>query len=106
MDKILESIYDQFYEKPKLTALYKSVEANHNLLRERLAKPEKKLVLRIIDDESAIANALSLDSFLCGFGLAWQLANELNNLECERSALAKEVERSAHFAPEEGEGQP
>ncbi|WP_312612161.1 DUF6809 family protein [Oscillibacter sp.] len=103
MEKILESLYDHFYEKPKLAALRESVEANHNLLRERLGKPEKKLVLRIIDDESAIANALSLDSFLCGFGLAWQLANELNNLENGRLALADVVERSARFVPEGGE---
>lgn len=70
MEKILESLYDQFYEKPELAALQASVKANHNLLREQLGKPERKLVLRIIDDESAIANALSLDSFLCGFELA------------------------------------
>ena len=103
MDKILESLYDQFYEKPELTTLQVSVEANHNLLRERLGKPERKLVLRLIDDETAIANALSLDSFLCGFELAWKLTTELNHLEHERSALADEVERSAHFVFEEGE---
>jgi len=41
MEKILESLYDQFYEKPKMTALQASVEANRNLLRERLANPER-----------------------------------------------------------------
>lgn len=102
MDKVLESLYEQFYEKPALTALRESVEANHNLLRERLGKPERKLVLRIIDDESAIANALSLDSFFCGFELAWKLTNELEHLERERSALTDEVERSAHFVSEGG----
>lgn len=103
MEKILESLYDQFYKKPELAALQASVEANHNLLRERLGKPERKLVLRIIDDESAIANAWSLDSFLCGFELAWKLTNELNHLERERPALTDEVERNAHFISEGGE---
>ena len=103
MSKILEALYDQFYEKPELAALQKSVEANHDLLRERLAKPERKLVLRIIDDESAITNALSQDSFLGGFELAWKLTTELNHLERKRSALTDEVERSAHFLSEEGE---
>lgn len=93
----------QFYEKPKLAALQASVEANHNLLRERLANPDWKLVLRIIDDENTIANALSLDSFLCGFELAWKLTNELHHLERERSALTLEAERSAHFVSEGGE---
>lgn len=102
MEKVLELLYDHFYEKPELVVLRRSVEANHNLLRERLCKPERKLVPRIIDDETAIANALSLDSFLCGFELAWTLTNELNHLERERSALTEEVERSAHFISEEG----
>lgn len=106
MDKILESIYDQFYEKPELVALQASVEAHHNLLRERLAKPERKLALRIIDDETAIAGALSLDAFLSGFRLAWQLSNELNNLDEERSVLAGEAERSVHFISDEGGSKP
>ncbi|MEA4954321.1 MAG: hypothetical protein VB096_02225 [Pseudoflavonifractor sp.] len=103
MGKALELLYDRFYEKPELTELNQSVEASHSLLRERLGKSEKKLVLRIIDDENAIANALSLDGFLCGFDLAWKLTTELNHLERERSALTDEVERSAHFLSEEGE---
>ena len=100
MEKILEALYNSFYEKPELAALHASVEANHNLLRERLGKTERKLGLRLIDDENTIANALSLDSFLCGFELAWRLMNELNHLEYERSALTNEVERSAHFVSE------
>lgn len=103
MEKVLELLYDHFYEKPELVVLRRSVEANHNLLRERLCKPERKLVLRLIDDATAIEDALSLDSFLCGFKLAWQLSNELNNLDDGRSALAEKVERSAHFISEEGE---
>ena len=58
-------------------------------------------MLRIIDDETA--TALSRDSFLCGFELAWKLTTELNHLEHERSALADDAERSAHFISEEGE---
>jgi len=44
-----------------------------------------------------------LDSFLCGFTLAWKLANELDNLENRRFTLTDEVERSARFASKEGE---
>ena len=102
MDKLLRGLYDRFYEKPELTALNESIEANHRLLRERLESPEKKLVLRIIDDGNAIASALSQDGFLCGFRLAWQLSNEISNLENERFDLAQDAERSAHFLPDEG----
>lgn len=103
MNETLKALYDRFYTKPELPALNESVEANHRLLTERLAAAEKKLVLRIIDDETAITSALSLDAFLCGFKLAWQLSNELNNLENGRFALADDAERSAHFVSEEGE---
>lgn len=91
MDKILEALYNHFYGKPELAALGKSVEANHNLFRERLGEPEKELVLHLIDDETVI-----------GFELAWKLTNELNHLERERSALTKEAEQSAHFVSEGG----
>lgn len=102
MNETLKALYDRFYEKPELPALNASVEENHRLLIERLDKPERKLVLRIIDDETAIAGALSLDAFLCGFRLAWRLSNELNNLDDERSVLADEAERSVHFLSDEG----
>ena len=50
----------------------------HKLLIERLDKPERKLVLQIIDSQDAIADRLSKDSFFAGFHLAWELNNELN----------------------------
>lgn len=92
-------------KKPEPPALNGLVDANHRLV-ERLDKPERKLVLRIIDDETAIAGTLSLDAFLCGFQLAWQLSNELNNPDNERSVLADEPERSVHFLSEAGGDHP
>ena len=106
MNKTLKALYDRFYKRPELTTLRKSVEADHRLLIERLDKADRKLVLRIIDDEAAIAGALSLDAFLCGFRLAWQLSNEQNNLDNERSVLADEAERSVHFLSDEGDDEP
>lgn len=103
MSKMLETLYEHVYERPELAALQESVEASHDLLRERLGESARKLVLRLIDDENMIANTLSLDSFLCGFELAWRLTNELNHLGRERTALTDEVERSAHFVSEGGE---
>lgn len=37
------------------------------------------------------------DAFLCAFQLAWQLSNELSDLDEERSVLADEAERSVPF---------
>ena len=42
-----------------------------------------------------IATDLSLDSFICGFKLAWQMANELNNYDNRRSTPAKQAGLSA-----------
>ena len=53
--------------------------------REALAKPERKLVLRIIDAQNLIIEQTSLDSFIAGFELAWRLSIELQNEENERS---------------------
>lgn len=81
-----------------------AVEANRTLLRERLAKEDRKVVLRIVDDMSMMALARSYDSFICGFKLAWWLANELNNYkENERSTLAVDAGLDARFVSEEEE---
>lgn len=78
MDEILKALYDSFYTPPELVGLKREAEDNHQLLIERLEKSERKLVLRIIDAKDSIAGQLSLDSFICGFKLAWKLSNELN----------------------------
>ena len=44
----------------------------------------RKLVLRIMDAQGLIAEERSVDSFLCGFQLAWELAYELNHFETNR----------------------
>jgi hypothetical protein len=72
-----------------------SVEANRALLRDKLPEAERKLVLRIVDDLNMMATDLSLDSFICGFKLAWQMANELNSYDDRRSTPAKQAGLSA-----------
>jgi hypothetical protein len=79
MNDILQAIYDHFYTFPRNTPEAKRIEANHQRLIKRLKKQDRKLVLRIIDDKDLIANAVSLDSFIQGFQLAWTLSNQLNN---------------------------
>ncbi len=50
-----------------------------------LEKPERRLVLRIMDTQSLMAEERSMDSFISGFELAWQISMELNQYEKERS---------------------
>ena len=96
MNETLKSLYDRFYTPLPLVEYEQEVEACHHQLIERLEKPERKLVLRIMDNQGLIAEGRSMDSFYCGFKLAWELAYELNHFETDRHPFpAEEAERDA-----------
>lgn len=70
-------------------------------LIEALAKPERKLGLRIIDAQNSIIEQTSLDSFIAGFELAWRLSTELHNDESERSFFWRARRTGARLVSEE-----
>lgn len=78
MNERLRLLYGRFYTLLQMVASEQEVETCHQLI-ERLDKPERKLVLRIIDTQKLMIGECSEDSFICGFRLAWELANELNH---------------------------
>ena len=90
MNETLKSLYDRFYTPLPLVEYEQEIEACHHQLIEQLEKPERKLVLRIIDTQNHIIEERSLDSFLCGFRLAWELANELEHYEENRHLSSAE----------------
>ena len=81
MNELLKAIYDNFYDELPAQRHKDEIERCHQKLIEKLDKPERKLVLQIIDCKDQIAEDLSIDSFISGFSLAWRLANELNHHE-------------------------
>jgi hypothetical protein len=81
MKEMLKALYDSFYEKLPATQLKADIERCHQELIEMLEKPERKLVLQIIDCKDQIAEDLSIDSFIAGFRLARKLSQELNIYE-------------------------
>ena len=83
MNAMLKALYDSFYEKLPATQLKSEIERCHQELIEKLDKPERRLVLQIIDCKDQIAEDLSIDSFIAGFQLAWKLSQELNMYEQE-----------------------
>ena len=83
--KLLRTLYDCFYIRPEFVEQEEEVRECHKALIEVLAKPERKLVLRIIDAQDYIKTETSLDSFIAGFELAWRLSAELHNDESGRS---------------------
>lgn len=85
-NKLLEDLYDSFYIPPELPVRKQEIEECHQTLIERLEKPERKLVLQIIDAKDRVVEDTSIDSFIAGFELAWELSVELNNHKNERLA--------------------
>ena len=92
MNDTLKLLYERFYTPLPLVDYEQEVETCHRQLIERLEKPERQ----IIDTQNHIIEERSLDSFLCGFRLAWELANELDHYEENRHlSSAEEAETGA-----------
>ena len=85
MNNALKKFYYGFYTPLPMAESEQEIEDCHQQLIERLEKPERKLVLRIMDAQNLITEERSMDSFISGFELAWQLSMELNQFEKERS---------------------
>lgn len=96
MNETLKLLYDRFYTPLPMVESEQEVETCHRQLIERLDKPERKLVLRIIDAQNLMIEQRSVDSFIYGFRLALEMANELNHYEENRHPLsAEEAEADA-----------
>lgn len=52
---LIKELYDCFYTPPELSALRQEIEECHKALIEVLEKPERRLVLQIIDAKDRIA---------------------------------------------------
>ena len=81
----------------ELPAQKQEIEECHQALIEVLDKPERRLVLQIIDAKDRIVEDTSIDSFISGFTLAWKLSAELNNYENERLVSCRTGRLGARF---------
>ena len=96
MNDTLKQLYNRFYTPLSMAECEQEIEDCHRQLIERLEKPERKLVLQIMDAQNLITEKPSLDIFLCGFKLAWELAYELNHFEMDRHPFpSEEAEKDA-----------
>ena len=64
MNETLRLLYDRFYISLPMAESEQEVETCHQQLIERLDKPERKLVLRIIDAQNLMIEQRSVDSFI------------------------------------------
>lgn len=81
MYSTLFALHTCFCTPLKQAELEQEVNECHRQLIERLEKPERKLALRIIDAQNAIADNISMDSFAHGLKLGLRLSEELRQLE-------------------------
>jgi len=81
MNDIMNELYRRFCHPASQTELKQEVEDAHQRLIERLEKPERKLVLKIIDTKDTIAGTNAQPSFNCGFWLAWRLLTQLHEYD-------------------------
>lgn len=97
MNDTLKLLYDRFYTPLPMEEAEQEIDVCHQQLIDRLEKPERKLVLRIIDTQNLIAEERSIDSFLYGFKLAWELSNEMNHYESGHPSRCDKTEMDARF---------
>ena len=74
MNNTLKLLYDRFYTPLPMEEAEQEIEACHQQLIKRLEKSERKLVLRVMDAQNLMIEQRSVDSFICGFCLAWEMA--------------------------------
>ena len=81
MENLLKTLYWDLYTPYKNQETEQELDDCHKQLIDVLGKPERKLVLRIIDGKDRLADEIGLDSFIFGFKLATQLVHELKKYD-------------------------
>ena len=81
MENVLKTLYWNLYTPCTNEEAEQELDDCHKQFIDVLGKPERKLVLRIIDGKDRLAGEIGLDSFIFGFKLATQLAHELKKYD-------------------------
>lgn len=85
MYETLRDLHRKFYTRAVMPELKNDYDDAFQQLMSRLAKPERKLVLKVVDTKGLMMERAELDSFACGLRLALGLTTELQYYEEERS---------------------
>ena len=81
MENLLRALYWNLYKPFENQETEQELDDCHKQLIDVLGKPERKLVLRIIDGKDRLADEIGLDSFIFGFKLATEIAYELKRYD-------------------------
>ena len=97
----MKALQRQFESNPRsIQELADEVDRTHRELSSRLAKDDRKLLLRLVDMEDNLRGAATLHSFTCGYRLACGIHRELTE-EPMYSFAKEEEERACRKAQEE-----
>lgn len=102
MQNLLDELHDQYNRFVPDIDIQKKIEECHQQFIRSLEKPERKLILRIIDSKDLISGFRAKESFACGFWLAWRMLSQLRSYDNDRS-LEKFLKESGRFAMQEGD---
>lgn len=91
MYETLKELHRKFYTRAVMSELKYDYDDAFQQLMSRLSKPERKLVLKVIDTKGLMMERAELDSFVCGLRLALGLTTQLQHYEEERSEEALAV---------------
>lgn len=100
MPQRLDDLYHEFFTPMELSELKSSIEDNHKILIDHLAKEDRKIVLRIIDALEMICIYQTKASFIQGFKLGFELTTELQTYDA-RSAEIDSQNCGHSFMPQE-----
>ena len=90
----MKALQRQFETNPRsIQELADEVDRTHKELSSRLAKEDRKLLLRLVDMEDNLRGLATLHSFTCGYRLACGIHREL--AEEPMYSFAKEEEEQA-----------
>jgi hypothetical protein len=102
MQTPLDELYDQYNRFVPDTEIQQKIEECHQQLIRSLEKPERKLILRIIDSKDLISGFRAKESFACGFWLAWRIRSQLHAYDNDRS-FEESLNESGRFSMREGD---
>ena len=99
----MKALQRQFETDSRLIQdLNDEVNRTHKELSSRLAKEDRKLLLRLVDMEDNLRGLATLHSFTCGYRLACGIHRELAE-EAMYSFAKEEEERACRRAQDQGE---
>jgi len=78
MNDYMRALYHRFdFSNVRMERLRRMIDETHDRLTEQLDKPERKLLLKLIDLEDVFRDQACLNSFMSGFRLAQGIQQEL-----------------------------